>query len=131
MDAEQVTKLIEELAQTLPKFPDGRIDYTNSKVIYAVSVVVEQAGEILLLKRNSDVHFYPNLWNVISGFIDEPIPIKQMALKELLEETGISHEQITNFALAAERRIDDANLRMQWHIFPVLVQLNRKPEVRI
>ena len=131
MDDEGLQTTIEELAKTLPKFPDGRIDYTNAPVIYGVSIVVGYQGKILFLKRASDLHFYPDLWNVASGFIDQPIPLKDLTLKELREETAITEDQIANVAFANPRLVKDPLLDKTWHIYPALVELKAEPAVTI
>lgn len=122
---------LKELFKDMPRFPDGRIDYTNAKEIYGVSVVVEYEGKVLFLKRAGDLHFYPGLWNVVTGFIDEEIGSGEIALKELAEETGISGSKVGDMKFTKERLIKDPSSGITWHIFPVLVQLAAEPEINI
>src|SRR3990167_4592428 len=127
MDDAKLQTAIKEAAKTIPLFPDGRIDYTNAKTIYGVSIIVEYDGQILFLKRAADLHFFPDLWNVLSGFIDEVCSLREITLKELQEETGITEDKIANLAFAKERHIQDPASGHEWYIFPVLVQLKEKP----
>lgn len=131
MDDAELSATLKELAKTLPSFPDGRIDFTNANVIYGVSLVVQYQDQILFLKRNKDVHFYPNVWSVPSGFIDEPLPVKTIALKELAEETGITEADTEFIKVAPVRVFKDEAIGKQAHIFPVLIRLKQQSPVRI
>lgn len=119
------------LLKTLPKLPDGRIDYTNSKEIFSVTIVVEHEGKILFLKRAQDLHFFPGLWHVVSGFIDDEKPLGEHVFNELKEETGIDRSQIADIKFAAENLVTDPQNDMQWHIHPVLVRLSNRPDIKI
>ncbi len=54
------------------------------------------AGEnqFLLLKRSPERKIYPNIWQPITGKIDEGETTKQAAARELEEETGINDAQL-------------------------------------
>ena len=64
-------ELLEKFSKKLPKFPDGRIDYRNSKEAAVVSVFVMCGNELLLLKRSDRVGNYKGRWNVAAGYFDE------------------------------------------------------------
>jgi len=49
--------------------------------------------EFLLLKR-SDKEKYPNIWQMVTGSIDENEKAYQTALREIMEETGLSTEKL-------------------------------------
>ena len=48
-------EIVKELSKTLPRFPDGRIDYSNSDVAPVVTIFVEYGNKILLLRRSDKV----------------------------------------------------------------------------
>ncbi|MFY8161430.1 MAG: NUDIX domain-containing protein [Candidatus Kapaibacteriota bacterium] len=45
--------------------------------------------EHLILQRNSKIKLYPNIWQVITGTIEENETAIQTAIRELSEETGL------------------------------------------
>lgn len=50
---------------------------------------VKNSPEYLLLKRASDETIYPNIWQLISGSIDEGEKAYEAALREMREETAL------------------------------------------
>ena len=58
--------------QHLPKFEDGRINYTGCKRCPVLNCVVTYNGEVLLLKRSDKVANYKGYWNFVAGFLDHP-----------------------------------------------------------
>jgi hypothetical protein len=63
--------IISRLAEKLPKFLDGRIDYTDAKEAAVLNCFVMHDGELLLLKRSDKVSHYKGVWHVVAGFLDE------------------------------------------------------------
>ncbi len=96
---EDFMDMIKTFHEKLPKFSDGRIDYTNSDTAPVVSIFVKHGDEILLLKRSDKVNTHKGKWNNIGGYIDELKPIKQKALEELNEETGINEKMIASIKM--------------------------------
>ena len=87
------TKIILKEFIDLPKFEDGRIDYTSSKKAPILLCFVKFQEKILLVKRSNKVGNYQGKWNVVAGFIDEPKPLKEKVLEEL---TAIKKKQATH-----------------------------------
>ncbi len=81
----------------LPKFPDGRIDYSSSDKAPVLTCFVRFEDKILLLKRSDRVGTYRGKWHTVAGYIDEPKPIQQKALEELEEEPDIHREDVSSF----------------------------------
>ena len=52
---EKILAIIKEFANKLPKFPDGRIDYSSSDIAPVITVFVKHKDKILLLKRSDKV----------------------------------------------------------------------------
>jgi hypothetical protein len=59
--------LLDEFSKILPKFPDGRINYTTSQRCPVITCFVMYEGKILLLKRSDKVGTYKGFWNSVSG----------------------------------------------------------------
>ena len=53
-----------------------------------------QEYKFLILKRSATMKVYPNLWQVITGTIEENETALQTALRELDEETGLIPKKI-------------------------------------
>ena len=51
MDEQKIFNTIKELYVKLPKFEDGRIDYSNSSVAPVVTIFIKYKNKILLLKE--------------------------------------------------------------------------------
>ncbi len=58
--------------------------------VAGVSVVVVRDGKVLLVKRANPRAF--GLWSLPGGHVEMGEPVRQAALRELAEETGISAE---------------------------------------
>ena len=82
-DLINIEKLLNELSKKLPKFEDGRIDYSNSNISIVVTVFVKFQDEILLLKRSDKVSTYQGKWNTVAGYIDDLKPIKNKIIIRL------------------------------------------------
>ena len=78
---QKIIETLRELAKKLPKFPDGRIDYSNSDTALVITVFIKNKDKILLLKRSSKVSTYQGKWNTVAGYIDEPKPIREKITK--------------------------------------------------
>ncbi len=51
-------KILQEFSEKLPKFPDGRIDYSGSDKAPVLTCFVKFGDKILLLKRSDKVRTY-------------------------------------------------------------------------
>ena len=115
----------------LPRFPDGRIDYTNADKAPGLSCFIRYKDEILLLKRSDKVMAYKGQWFCLGGFIDEPKSIRQKALEELHEELGLSENDIKSIKTAPSYTYQDSSAKKSWILYPVLVELNNQPEIKL
>ena len=126
-----ILNLIIEFSKRLPKFEDGRVDYTNSEEAPVITVFVKYKNEILLLKRSNKVGTYKGKWNTIAGYLDEIKPIKEKVLEELREEICVHEEKIKSIKIKEPYRLLDKNLGKTWIIHPVIVELKEKPEIKL
>ena len=127
MDKEYVKELLEQYEQ-VARFPDGRIDFSHTKSAPVLNVFVVFKGEILLLKRSDKVGSYRGFWNVVGGYIDEPVSIEEKVFEELSEELGITSNQVACLAFADRFSVLDDDIPKEWLVHPVLVELKEKIE---
>ncbi len=127
----QILEIIREFERKLPKFPDGRIDYTNSDIAPVLCIFAKHKNKILLLKRSNKVANYRGKWNAISGFLDETKQVREKVLDELKEELGISENQIIKMHFGKFHEIRDNSIKKIWLVCPVLVELKEIPEIKL
>ncbi|HLD18639.1 MAG TPA: NUDIX domain-containing protein [Candidatus Nanoarchaeia archaeon] len=120
-----------KLSKKLPKFPDGRLNYKNSKKAVVLTVFVKFKGKILLLKRSNRVLTYKGYWNTVAGYYDEPKPLRKKALEELKEETGISKKYVKSIKFGKMFRFHDKKINKIWLVNPILIKLKKKPKIKI
>lgn len=131
MNEELYFSELKKLQNELPAFADGRIDYSNASRAMVVNIFVQYQDTILLLKRSDKVRAYQGLWNSIGGYLDEVCPLYEKVLEELREELGISDQLIQNHKVAEPYEVFDKKINIQWIIYPVLVILHTKPEIKL
>ncbi len=123
--------ILSECSEGMPRFADGRIDFSEAKVIPVVNVLVIHDDDILILKRTSKVSTNQNKWDCVGGYLDEEISPEKKALKELKEETGITSTDIQEIVRGGPITISEKSPSRRWIIFPVMVTLKDikdKPE---
>jgi ADP-ribose pyrophosphatase YjhB (NUDIX family) len=128
---DDVLPWLEQLTAAYPRFDDGRIDYTHTRVCPVVTCITVHDGAALLTHRSDKVQHHAHTWSGVGGFMDELVLPEEMALRELEEEVGIEREHIARIERCCKIvRTDHANNR-EWHIFMVLVEVSHKPPLRI
>ena len=131
MDERKVLERIAEMGKGLPRFPDGRINYSKAAAAPVVTIFVRYKGEILLLKRGDKVATYRGKWNTVAGYLDELKPVREKVLEELHEEVGISESQILTLRFGRPFRTTDRSIGKTWFIHPVLIELKEKPRIKL
>jgi len=126
---QKIQELIQHFSNTLPHFPDGRIDYTNAHTAPVLTIFVSYEKKILLLKRSQHVHTYKGKWNTIAGYIDEPRPLKEKIQAELNEEIGLKPSDILSYHLGDSFSFTDENLQITWLVHPVIIQLKNPVKI--
>jgi isopentenyldiphosphate isomerase len=130
-DESSIDERIRELAAKLPRFPDGRIDYSNADMALVVTCFVKFRDQILLLKRSAKVRTYQGKWNTVAGYLDELKSVREKALQELHEELNISEEDILSLSVGEPFEFHDAGIGKTWRVHPVLAELKRQPEIKL
>jgi ADP-ribose pyrophosphatase YjhB (NUDIX family) len=129
MNPDDVPVDIIRLGALLPKFDDGRIDYTHATEAAVLDCMVVYNGKMLLLKRGDKVGWMKNRWHTIAGFLDEEKSLRAKALDELYEETGINEGVVRSVRCAAPFRNTDAH--KTWIVHPVLIELSYEPSITL
>ncbi len=120
-----------DLFSKLPRFPDGRINYTNSAKAAVVSVIIKYKDNILLLKRSDKVGNYRGKWNVVAGYLDDETPIREKALAEVREETGITNKDISAVKIFSPITIKDNVLKKIFIAHISLIALKSRPKIKL
>ena len=68
--------------------------------------------------------FYPNLWNGISGFLDDGKSIEQKAKEEIKEELGLEEKNILKIKQGKIFEIEEPEYSKTWIVHPILVEVN-------
>jgi 8-oxo-dGTP diphosphatase len=127
----RISEISRRFARNLPKDPDGKIGYSDSHVALSVTVFIKYRSKILLLKRSDRVRTYQGKWCPVAGYLEELKPIRQKALEEVQEETGISRNSISSIHIGKPYEFNDPKLGITWIDHPVLLELKKKPEIKL
>lgn len=101
----------------------GQTDYTNVRWAPVINCVVKYGDKILIVKRSSDMKFYPGWWNCIGGFLDDDQSLEEKVKEEIWEEIGIKESDIISIKLGEIFDFDDPELKKTWIIHPTLVEV--------
>lgn len=128
MNEHELQQTLQKLGEELPRFPDGRINYSEAGTALVVGIVAVRGNRLLLVKRSQNVSFYPGKWNWLSGFIDEAKPLRDFVEQELEEETGITSDNVHDMRFTSRVEITDEALGKTWLIYPVIVRVSADVE---
>jgi len=131
VDEEKIFETIKKFAQRLPKFSDGRINYSSSDIAPVITIFVKHKNKILILKRSNKVRVYQNKWNTVAGYLDELKPIREKVLEEIKEELGIHKKNVSTIHFGKPYEFTDNEVNKSWIVHPVLLELKNKPEIKL
>ena len=57
---------------------------------FVVTSIVRHNGKILILQKSDDDVHYPGKWSFVSGYVKEFEAAEDTAIREIMEETGLS-----------------------------------------
>lgn len=104
----------------LPRFPDGRIDYSHADKAPVLTCFVTYQDKILLLKRSAKVRTYQSKWCAVAGYLDEAKPLEEKALQELKEELGIQPAWVERLVMGEPYEFQDEQHKKTWRVHPML-----------
>lgn len=123
-------RMLAQLAAGLPRFEDGRIDYSTSKLAPVINCIVSHEARILLLRRSDLVGTSPGKWSGVDGYIDTFKPLEEIAMTELREELGLEERYIVSIQVAAPyQSLPNSSAAKAWIVYPVLVELASIPDI--
>ena len=129
MNLDEIPPEIFVFKEILPRFPDGRIDYHDATEAAVLNCFLAYNGKLLLVKRSDKVGWLKGRWHVIAGFLDEEKTLRQKALEEVQEETGIGQDCIASVrALEPVHYTDEAK---HWIVYNVIVELSAFPKITL
>ncbi len=102
--------------------PD-QIDFTHIREAPVINCVVRHKDNILLVRRSFKVHFYPGLWNGISGFLDDSQDEMDKVREELEEELSLGRADILNIRSGKIFEVKDPSYDKVWLVHTVLVEV--------
>jgi len=128
---QKIIDKVKDFAKKLPKFPDGRIDYTHSETSLVLTVFIKYKDKILLLKRSDKVGTYKGKWNTVTGYIDEPKPLIKKIIEEINEELGITKDNILSYSIGEPFEFEDPKVKKTWIVHPAKVELKNDPDIKL
>ena len=131
MEEQKIFETIKEFSKRLPKFSDGRINYSKSKIAPVINVFVKFKDKVLILKRSNKVRVYQNKWNAVAGYLDELKPIQEKVLEEIKEELGVNKNNIFTIYFGQPYEFTDNKINKTWIVYPVLVEFQKEPEIKL
>jgi ADP-ribose pyrophosphatase YjhB (NUDIX family) len=78
---------------------------------------------LALVRRSQRVGSYHAHWAGVSGFIEEGVSPEEQAYTEILEETGLQHNQVRLLKRGQVVEHQDAALNRHWFVHPFLVEV--------
>jgi len=85
---------------------------------HVVTCFLENDGQILILKRSSQVGTYQQRWSGVSGFIEPGVSAAEQAWQEIQEEVGLSANEATLLKEGEVLVIIDDQLDRKWFVHP-------------
>ena len=101
------------------------------KEVYAVTSFLQSDDEILILLRSEHVSTYQGKWGGISGAIDGDRTADEQALLEIVEETGLSKQDIELIKKGEPFVFDDEVLHLRKVVYPYLFHVRDRRKIRI
>ncbi len=99
--------------------------------VYGVTSFLQSDGEILILLRSEHVSTYRGKWGGVSGAIDDGKTADEQALLEIVEETGLSKQDIELIKKGEPFVFDDEVVQRRKVVYPYLFQVRDRRRIRI
>ena len=96
-------------------------------------IMLNDDGELLVLKRSDKVRTYKGLWGGIAGYIEENEDPYETALKEIFEEAGLEENDVMLLKQMTPFKFTDfyEEKRYDWKVFPFLFKIVKKSKIDI
>jgi ADP-ribose pyrophosphatase YjhB (NUDIX family) len=123
---EEVPAEVARAASVLPRFGDGRLDYSASVTAAVLDCYVYCGQQLLMLKRNNPLGGLEKPWHVVSGFLDEARPLCDKVMTEIFEEIG-RQAILSMYALGPYCSRDSR----KWTVYPVAAEIAAGSTIRL
>lgn len=90
-----------------------------------VTVFLRHRGEVLLLRRSTDVGSYPGQWSAVAGHVEHNDP-EASAWTEISEETGLPEHDVTFARKGSSFVVEDDDQDTLWRVHPFLFDVNTR-----
>lgn len=99
----------------------------------ATSLLINNEGEILILKRSNKVKTYKGLWGGVAGYVEKNEEPYDTAIKEIKEEVGLKKKDISLIKQLDPIVFTDfyEQKRYDWKIFVFLFRIRKKSKIKI
>ena len=87
--------------------------------------------QILLVRRSDRVRTYQGAWAAISGYLEPGVTPVEQAQTEILEETGLTPDDVALEASGETLIVDDGAHNLMWAVHPFLFRLQSTSEPSI
>lgn len=98
-----------------------------------ITCILENGGEILILRRSEKVGTYVDMWGGVAGFVEEDEEPYDTAIKEINEEVGMKENDL--FFVKKEEPIKFTDLYEErlydWTVYPFLFHIKERDKVKI
>jgi 8-oxo-dGTP pyrophosphatase MutT (NUDIX family) len=98
-----------------------------------VTCLLENNGEILILKRSEEVGTYQELWGGVAGFVEEDEDPRETAVKEIKEEVGIEKKDLLLVKKEDDIKFTDLyeDKLYEWVVYPFLFHIKDRGKIQI
>ncbi len=98
-----------------------------------VTCLLENKGEILILRRSEEVGTYRELWGGVAGFVEEDEEPYEAALKEIKEEVGLEKEDLLSVKKEDAVKFTDlyGDKLYDWVVYPFLFHIKGRDKIQL
>ncbi len=98
-----------------------------------VTCLLENKGEILILRRSEEVGTYRELWGGVAGFVEEGEEPFETALKEIKEEVGLEKEDMLSVKKEDAIKFTDlyGDKLYDWVVYPFLFHIKERDKIQL
>ena len=96
-------------------------------------VLMNDKGEILILKRSDKVSTYKGCWSFVAGYVEEDEKPLDTAFKEICEEVKLGDSEVALVKEGDSVEFTDfyEGVRYDWRVFPFLFKVYKNGKIQI
>jgi len=101
--------------------------------IVATCILMDETGNILILKRSDKVRTYKGCWSGVAGYVEEGEKPIDTAFKEIREEVSLNSDDIELVRTINPIEFTDVykGETYDWKVYPFLFRTRKKSKVQI